>query len=307
MRTCMAGVLLALVVATGASAQQVADPAVDITVARPAFAASAGPVIAIDGRHRNFHTLNGRYAPFAAVLRADGFNVRDMAAPFSADSLASVAVLVIANAAPPEGADPAADPQQSAFSPEEIAAVKGWVERGGALFLIADHMPFAGAAADLAKAFGFTFANGYVSIPREGPLPDLFGPGGAVLVADPVLQGMEPEDRVSVVGTFTGSAFTPPPGARPILVLPPGSRLLTPDAAGVISNEGPGRDVGGALQGAVMRVGEGRLAVFGEAAMFSAQLAGPERLPIGFNNPRAPDNKQLLLNLVHWLAGALPD
>ena len=47
--------------------------------------------------------------------------------------------------------------------------------------------------------------------------------------------------------------------------------------------------------------GKGRVAVFGEAAMFSAQLAGPERRPVGMNKPEAPQNPQFLLNLIHWL------
>ena len=60
-------------------------------------------------------------------------------------------------------------------------------------------------------------------------------------------------------------------------------------------------DVGGWLQGAVFEVGKGRVAVFGEAAMFSAQLAGPEKVPMGMNAPNATQNPQLLLNVLHWL------
>jgi hypothetical protein len=53
----------------------------------------------------------------------------------------------------------------------------------------------------------------------------------------------------------------------------------------------------------VLAFGRGRVAVFGEAAMFSAQLAGPERRPMGMNAPEAPQNPRFLLNLVRWLAG----
>ena len=45
---------------------------------------------------------------------------------------------------------------------DEIKAVKKWVNDGGSLFLIADHMPCAGAAKDLAAEFGFEFTNGFV-------------------------------------------------------------------------------------------------------------------------------------------------
>jgi hypothetical protein len=58
----------------------------------------------------------------------------------------------------------------------------------------------------------------------------------------------------------------------------------------------------GLLQGAVLSHGRGRVAVFGEAAMFSAQLAGPNRNPMGMNAPHARQNPQFLLTVVHWLA-----
>ena len=38
--------------------------------------------------------------------------------------------------------------------------------------------------------------------------------------------------------------------------------------------------------------------------MVSAQLAGPEKRPMGMNSPLAPDNQQFLLNVMHWLSRA---
>ncbi len=63
----------------------------------------------------------------------------------------------------------------------------------------------------------------------------------------------------------------------------------------------------GFLQGAVLRFGRGHVAVFGEAAMFTAQVSGPQRFPMGMNRPEADQNAQFLLNLMHWLTGLLPD
>jgi hypothetical protein len=69
--------------------------------------------------------------------------------------------------------------------------------------------------------------------------------------------------------------------------------------------------VGGAglLQGAVFRHGRGRVAVFGEAAMFTAQRAGPGGArAMGMNHAAASRNAQLALNVLHWLSGILePD
>jgi len=46
------------------------------------------------------------------------------------------------------------------------------------------------------------------------------------------------------------------------------------------------------------------VAVFGEAAMFAAQLTGAKGEPVGMNSLRASYNLQLLLNVLHWLSRA---
>jgi hypothetical protein len=59
------------------------------------------------------------------------------------------------------------------------------------------------------------------------------------------------------------------------------------------------------LQGAAVCHGRGRIVVLGEAAMFSAQLAGPQRIPVGMNMAEARENYRLALNVMHWLSGRL--
>jgi hypothetical protein len=57
------------------------------------------------------------------------------------------------------------------------------------------------------------------------------------------------------------------------------------------------------VQGAYMNYGKGRIVVFGEAAMFTAQLQGKNK--IGMNEKSASQNAQFLLNTLHWLDGIL--
>ncbi len=59
----------------------------------------------------------------------------------------------------------------------------------------------------------------------------------------------------------------------------------------------------GLLIGAALTHGRGRVVVFGEAAMLTAQLAGPQRAPAGMNSPEAAHHPRLVLNTVRWLAG----
>jgi hypothetical protein len=52
-----------------------------------------------------------------------------------------------------------------------------------------------------------------------------------------------------------------------------------------------------------MNYGKGRVVVFGEAAMFTAQLQGKSK--VGMNEKSASQNFQFLLNVMHWLDGIL--
>ena len=58
--------------------------------------------------------------------------------------------------------------------------------------------------------------------------------------------------------------------------------------------------IDGWSQGAYMKYGRGRLVMFGEAAMFTAQLAGPTQVKIGMNSEFAEENYKLLLNIISY-------
>jgi len=293
--------VLALAFAGVAAAQQEPDPQADLSVSQPAYAQGAGPRVIIDGGHNNFHTVDGRYAPFAQLLRNDGMVVEGSTAPFTDASLRNVRVLVIAN---PLASVNAPDhwelPTPSAFTPAEIAAVHRFVENGGALFLIADHMPFAGAAHDLGASFGIQFENGFALSSPPGPQqPDLFTRDNGGLVDDPIFA------NVHQVRTFTGSAFrSTGDHTRPVLRLNAHWQVLKPQVAWEFEDHTPTVSGDGLLQGALLEVGHGRVAVFGEAAMFTAQVAGPQRSPMGLRAEGAEENKQFALDVVNWLAGA---
>lgn len=286
-------------------AQQVSDPDFAPPIPQPAYAPGSGPTVLIDEAHFNFHTASGRYKPFADLLTRDGYVVKPSTVTLSADALAAAAVLVISNALAEQNRQNWSLPTPSAFTDKEITATRDWVENGGSLLLIADHMPFAGAAAPLAAAFGIEFRNGFVTTPdgQMGTITFLRSTG--TLKDHAIAQGRDASERIGRVATFTGSAFRVAGDAAPLLVLPTGAVSMEPSVAWKFADDTPRTDVSGWLQGAVLSFGKGRLAVFGEAAMFSAQLAGPQRTKMGMNSPEAPDNAQFLLNVLHWLTRKL--
>lgn len=293
--------------APSAHAQQVADSAFRVALRAPAYA-TAGPVVMLDEGHGNFHTLDGRYLVFGNVLRQDGYQVQPHRGAFTAASLAAARVLVIANALHSRNArGDWSLPTPSAFTAEEIAQVRAWVARGGSLLLIADHMPFPGAAGALAEAFGVRMRNGFAYDSTRKVSRFSFTRESGRLASHPITAGRDAAERVDSVVAFTGQAFTADAPGRALMTLAPGTLVLEPQVAWQFSDSTPVVPGGGLLQGAVTTLGKGRVAVFGEAAMFSAQRAGAQRAPMGMNDPSAPQNAQFLLNVMHWLSGLLPE
>ena len=185
------------------------DPGFDSTVAHSTYPGDAGPRIAFDVAHHNWHTPTGRYRPLADLLRQDGFRVVELTSPFIATPLESVQILVIANAMGPDGHE-----SRAAFTEAKETVVVTWVEQGGALLLIADHAPFGFAAKSLAGRFGVTmyaaFARGDTNHAGWDNERLLFTRANGLLTACPITDGGAPSERVETVVTFTGQSLSVP-------------------------------------------------------------------------------------------------
>ena len=299
-------ILAALVILSAPlKSQQVADTAFLPRVGAPAFKEGIGPVVAIDEGHHNFHTMSGRYLPFARVLQRDGYVVKPMGGRFTQGDLEGVKILVVSNALAKENVEEWSLPTPSAFDSAEIRTVRDWVSRGGSLWLIADHMPFPGAAGPLAAEFGILMGNGFALDPRTQDGRIRYSRSAGTLARHPVTEGRNPAERIDSVTAFTGQAFRLEGRGDALMTIGHNIVFFMPEVAWQFSKLTPSMSASGMLQGAVVKFGKGRVAVFGEAAMFSAQVAGPNRTPAGLNDPEAPQNAQFLLNVVHWLSGML--
>jgi hypothetical protein len=293
-------VLFMGLISANISAQQIADTTFNPVIAKPEYALGKGPVVALDEGHNNFHTASGRYLPFARLLKADGYVVNGYTGDFTESRLKNLRILVIANALNKINIENWYIPTPSAFSADEIETVRQWVEKGGSLFLIADHMPFGGAAADLASVFGFKFTNGFAA--------DTAKPGDAyfyrkdnTLMSCSITNGRNANETVNKIVTFTGQAIRIPPGATSVLRFDERYLLMETDTAWVFDSRTRYTQIKDWSQGAYMKYGKGRVVMFGEAAMFSAQLAGQNKKKVGMNSDYAEENYKLLLNIIHWL------
>lgn len=283
-------------------AQQVPDTNFVYNIENPAYKPGKGPVIMVDDFHYNFHSIEGRYKPFAKLLRQDGYELDSYGDFFNKAGLEKCRILVISNALDSSNIEKWSLPTPSAFTKTEIEEIKNWVHDGGRLFLIADHMPFAGAASELGKAFGIEYKNCFAKDDRE-EMPERFCREDGTLPGNRITDGRNDKEKIGTVIAFTGSAFKIPDGAEPILTLGKFYTLYMPTTAWEFKDDTPTEPGNGYNQGAYMKYGKGKIVVFGEAGMFSAQLTGisPNQNRMGFNNPRAKQNVQLLLNIIHWL------
>ena len=281
---------------------QLADPNFDAKVVKPAYSKN-GPKVLFDEAHNNFHTAGGRYKPFADLITNDGYQITPNKQKFSTETLKGFDILVVSNAlgAPRMNQPEASNP---AFTDEECDAVREWVKAGGALLLIADHAPMGSANQILGQRFGVEMSRMF-TIDEQNYDKEADNPGFIIytresgrLADHAITHGRNDSERVNKIIAFTGQSLKGPPDSIAFMKLSDTAQdvMPGPDSKPV--------SAAGRAQGIVMSFGKGRVVVLGEAAMLSAQVTGPNQMKFGMNRSGI-DNRQLALNIVHWLSGLL--
>jgi hypothetical protein len=287
------------------------DPNFDSRVARPAYAAD-GPLVLFDEAHHNHHRAGKSYRPFVRLIESDGYRVSRGSRRITAEGLERFSVLVVAAAL---GTNERND--DPAFEDSECDAIRDWVSAGGALLLITDHYPTGHAVESLAARFGVRLSKGVVedSTQYDGtfdPTHLVYSRENGGLVEHPVIEGRDSSESIGRVLTFTGEAvYADPPAvgflrlSRTAVARPaePNVRRRGGDVIVEVAYGAP-VEVPGWAQGVALDYGSGRVVVLGEAAMLSAQLHRFDRHAIGMNVP-GYDNRQLALNIMHWLTRLL--
>jgi len=291
-----------LMLTIGAVAQQVADPGFDTHVVKPAYT-KKHPKVLFDEAHNNFHTSTGRYKPFADLITSDGYSVAPNKQKLSKQTLAGFDALVISNAlGAPQMNSPEAG--NSAFTDDECDAIRDWVRAGGSMLLIADHSPMGAAAERLSLRFGVEMSKSFTGDPsnydvesdNEGFIK--YNRENNGLGTHPILEGRNATERVSRIIAFTGQSLKGPKDSVAFMKLSDTAidAIYKIDGTLVSKSSAAGR-----AQGVALKFGRGRVVVLAEAAMMSAQLAGPQKVKFGMNKPGI-DNRQLALNIMHWLS-----
>lgn len=240
--------------------------------------------------------------PFEALMRADGFRVSTGRSRWTPEVLSRFEIVAVVTPLPFDFSEGTEVTGEVTFSQQEIQALRDWVDRGGSALIVGEHAPFDQAVGPLLKAFGIEASIGTTIDPMNTHSSGRMGwivyseANGLLNRQHPTVRGSRPEEQVRQLVTFRGSALS---GAGYENIL-----RLSEHAQNVADPTGVGPVGRGDSQALAGRVGDGKLAAFGDANGFTAmsiEMDGEDPFPCGMT-VRDYDWRQFVLNVMHWLS-----
>lgn len=288
------------------NAQQVIDSSFVNELESPAYAFNQGPLIFIDEYHNNDMSIDNRMFPFIKVLKQDGYQIKPLNQPITNSVLDNADILVIIGALHKSNVDNWKLPTPEALSDKEINELLKWINEGGSLLLVADHMPFPGAVKRLSSKLGVEWYNGFVIDSVNWGMSH-FSRRDGTLNQHPLLNGRNSDENVNWVATYYGSGFKLKDSTVKGLFSFNDKNIVSYQTreAWKMDSDTPVISADRLFQAAVMKKGKGKVALIGEASLFSAQLVGKNKNPVGINFQNNNQNLQFVLNLFHWLSNAI--
>lgn len=291
------------------SVPQEGDPNFDEHVAHPAYT-TAHPRVYFDEGHWDV----ALYKPFANLIRNDGYSVELKKGAVTRAALAGYDVLLLANVLGfKQGVKQIPGVrhylQGDAFSAEECTAIRDWVQEGGSLLLVSDYAPTSKSAGRLSREFGVTMRNGWAVEPKShDPATGrwgflLFTRENGQLLNHAITRGRDSSERLNKILTFTGQALDYPSNATPVLKLSSEAREYPYHEGSAVKESVSAANT---AQGVALEFGKGRVVVLGEAAVLTSVVARASgtTFHFGMSYPDC-DDRQLALNIMHWLSRAL--
>jgi hypothetical protein len=267
---------------------------------------AAKPLVLVDQGHHNFGKMDD---VFTSWLEASGYRLKTLSGPFDEAILAAVDILIVRNPTNAVNVDNFRLPTPSAFSKQEIETLVAWVEHGGGLVLIIEHMPWAGAMQELASAFNVQVTNGFVIQGRalNDVVPAYKDSAAGVFVyrrnegslsSHLVTDGRTPAERLDSLVTNWGTALRLPPGAISLLTLDSTALSLEPREAWRFPQGTPVSSVAGWSQAGLLSRGQGRVVLLGDSFLVFA----PGHIRPGTLAERGSQNPQFTLNVLRWVS-----
>jgi len=265
-------------------------------VAIPAYDGPVHPVVLVDEAHHDLGTVAGRLRAFAVLLGKDGYRVKPNRSAFDRAHLAAAEVLVI------DDPTPAVAGKNGGITDAEADAVRDWVQAGGSLLFVAEPLSVLGRVAGLARRLGVDLSQGHTFDPAQAGSAGapstwlVYSRENGLLGEHPITRGREEIERLHTVTAFHGQSILGPEGSVAFL------RLA--DTALDQDEDGENTPALGRAQGIAFELGKGRVVVLGDGSLLTARQVADGALLLGMNRP-GNDDRQLALNVVHWLSRLL--
>ena len=285
--------------------KQIIDTTFDTAIINPAHSVKQ-PIVGYDEGHRNAFKVTGRMKKLGELLQNDGYKIIVDTGRFTSSKLLNYDILITGGAIGNLGIE--TFPQ--AYTPQEIEAIYNWIVQGGSLLLMTDHPPFDTSVTALVSGLGSKSGVGIVldSVNSFKPRDKQeFRPGWIIFSKEnkglgnhPILMGRNKTERINRVMTQGGSSITGPTGSINIL-------SFSKSAENQMHRTFIGPTLIQAAQLVAYNLGKGRVVITADGTLFSAQTVTlQDGGTFGLGMSRTDfDNRQLVLNIMHWLSGAI--
>lgn len=261
-----------------------------------------GPIVYFDEGHLTNNSIKYNYKPLAKLLESDGYQVKPYYPSLSERALNTGKTMVISNAYGQSVNGYKVD-SAYAFIQEEVKELKTWVENGGRLLLIMDHTPYPGRVENIAKAFGFTFWDCHAIDTSSNEPGQLVNKELRTLAKHAITEGRNDNEEIDQIATFQGACMEIPKQAKSIITLDDNYIAVFSHGAFNFQASDIRKSAAGTSQAAVMDYGQGKVAVFCEADLFTALKSKESGDKLGMSYKYANENPQFVLNVFHWLDG----
>lgn len=284
--------------------QMLNDSPFNASVSNPKYKQQKGPHILIDAGHHNFIVEMGLIKPFVDLSTNDGYRPKIDSGVFTPAYLANYQMVLITPAMPFKFGSKKEVTTEITFTPNELAALKDWVNKGGSLIMLSEHAPIDKSMTPLFNTFGIQLSIGAVvdsvnydtriQFPNAETLLLFNSNNGLLHNNHPIIKGNNKSEWVQNIETYTGCALTGE-GYTNIFKLSPSAKIR--------KWSGSQPSGGGNSQCLAGSFGKGKLVALGDCNGFTAMYvnSGGKKFSAGMQVEQY-DWRQFVLNTLHWLS-----
>ena len=284
--------------------QMLNDSPFNASISNPKYKKQKGPKILIDAGHHNFIVEMGLIKPFVDLSTNDGYQPKIDSGVFTSAYLANYEIVFIPPAMPFRFASKREVTTEITFTPDELAALKDWVNKGGSLMMLSEHAPIDKSMTPLFNTFGIQLSIGAVvdsvnydksiKFPNAETLLLFNSSNGLLNRTHPIIKGNNPNELVQNIVTYTGSALSGE-GYTTIVKLSPSAKIRKWNASQPSG--------GGDSQCLAGNFGKGKVFALGDCNGFTAMYVntGGTKFSAGMQVD-AYDWRQFVLNTLHWMS-----